>query len=317
VSDTVKTEFETAWEEGQAEDRGQPTGRPDPADHIPDPEPAGADAAAIEPAADAQPPAAEEPAGGDEISDELWNGADPRLRTAWEAAQAKLQAEQERAAKAENTLRSNQGRLSRADRELNELRHRLQQQPKEEPKASEEAGVDIDAALSKVAEEYPDIGGPLQEVIGSFRSKVERLEQAEASAAEREQALADLRYQESLAEQAQMLGEKHPDWSEVVSTQAYADWALAQPGFVQDLIRKNGTALVDGEAAVEVFDRFKRDTQTNVGPDPHQTKRDRQLEGSRHVHARTPALTATDKGGGDFESEWKRAAEEERRTARS
>lgn len=307
------TEFAEAWNEAadeqsqpdegrtaEAPEGGQATGGPEGDADLP-------------PAADDQTTDADlPPAGDDENSDEL-AGLPDHVRD-------RLKAAEDRAAKAENTLRSNEGRFSRAERELNELRLREQQRRQEQQQPGNDTGkqpVDIDAALEQVSTEYPDIGGPLTQVISGLRQKVEALESAGAQQATIEATREELATQEFLGRQQQLLTEKHSDWAEVVKTTEYAEWALKQPTHVQELIVRNGEQLVDGEAAADVLDRFKRDTkpEQQTGDPKEQQRRAQQLDGSRQVPSRTPAMEARERGGGDYDSEWAAAAEEDRRKA--
>jgi len=319
VSDTNQAregdaDFSAAWDEAAKGEQGQPQGRPDDLEPDQDAGTAGADADAGGnlPADEAQPSDASRPAEDEENPDDIWAGLSEAQRERIRA----LEAAEARAAKAENTLRSNEGRYSRTERELNELRMRLAQEPKPQPGATEEKPVAgaSEEDLARVGEEYPDIAKPLLSEITSLRSLVEELSKDRSKEAELKQARDELELTEYLGRQEQTVAEKHADWLEVVASKDFAEWAPKQPGFVQELIRKNGSAIVDAEAAVDVLDRFKAATG-NQG-DPHAARRERQLAGSTHIPAKAPALQPAGRGDGSFGSEWDRLAREEARKSR-
>jgi hypothetical protein len=147
--------------------------------------------------------------------------------------------------------------------------------------------------------------------VRALNAKIEELQKDGSRRAELQQAEADRDREVFLGKQRSILEAKHPDWQEVARTDtSYAAWAMSQPDWVQDLIRRNAQALVDGEAATFVFDKFRAETKAAV--DPHEQRRERQLEGSTHIPPRTPAFEPRSKGGsGDYNSEWEIAKREE------
>lgn len=315
MSEIHDTDYLKAFAEG--DDPSQPeegrTDQPDPANPGDD---GGSDAdaesnqpAAKEPTTDAE---SDQPAGGEENPDEFAGLP--------EAVVARIKAAEAKAFRAENTLRSNESRYSRTERELNELRGRVLAQPKVEPKQPEpEAPVLSDEELTRIETEYDDLGKPLVQGFRALQAKIERLSSAldEQSSERSKQELARTEQErdEYLGRQAAILAERHSDVADIVKNPAYAQWAIQQPAFIQDMIRANGQVLVDGEAAAFVFDKFKADTKQPV--DPEEQRRQRQLDGSTDVRVRAPAFTPSEIGdSGDYDEEWKRAGEEERRQAR-
>lgn len=311
------TEFSNAWDVAEAQ--GQPdqgraaadddlgadeTGGPKPDADRDDP-PAGTGQTA-----DADPK--DLPAGGEEISDELAGLPEP-VRQRLTAAEARAKELEERATKAENTLRSNEGRYSRALRENHELRSRQAAPPKDEKPAAKPEPIS-DEVLDKLEGEYEDLK-PLVAATRQMRSELAELKEAGASRAEIDAKQAEIENQEFVGRQYQTLDSRHSDWRDVAASRPYAEWALSQPGWLQELIAKNGSNLVDGEAAAFVFDRFKADTapKTETQPNPQQERRDLQREGSLHIPARSPAMEPRAQGGGDFDSAWDAADDADRR----
>lgn len=299
------------WDEVRREEEGQ-AGKPPETQERPDPSAEeGKDEGqpAAEEAQERQGPDAEQPTGS-ESTDDIWANADPALKAAFEAERAK-------AAKAENTIRSNNGRWSKAQRDADELRARLAAaQPKatEGKDAKAEPAAD-DAELKRIEEEYPDIAKPLIATIAALNAKVEQLEQKDGSRQELDAARDKLAEQESMAREEQALAEDHPDWNDVVKSQDFADWALAQPRMVHEALRRNADGIVDGAEASKIIADFKRDTRSEEAPNPLAQKRERQMEGARHVPAKAGAAPGQGQGG-SYSDEWKRlAAEEQRREA--
>lgn len=298
------------WDEVRREEEGQ-AGKPPETQERPDPlaeEGNDEGQPGAEEAQERQGPDAEQPAGS-ESADDIWANADPVLKAAFEAERAK-------AAKAENTIRSNNGRWSKAQQELNALRAR--QQAPAQPQAS--GGKDSepapdDAELRRVEEEYSDIAKPFVKAIAELRSEVASLKQDASRRGEFEAKQAELAEQESLAREEQALAEDHPDWNDVVKSQDFADWALAQPRMVHEALRRNANGIVDGAEASKIIADFKRDTRSEEAPNPLAQKRVAQMEGARHVPAKAGAAPGQGQGG-SYSDEWKRlAAEEQRREA--
>lgn len=276
---------------------------------------------------DAAPPpssAAGQPAGSGEADDAIWAGAPAELRAAFEREKAGR-------AQAENTIRSNNARWSSAQRELNVIRaHQAQPAPHRDAApgrrgsrsglGDDDSDFGRDAAerdeeLLRVGDEYPDIAMPLIEVIADLRAQVSELSTDASRRRELEQSQAELALQEQLAGEEQALARDHPDWSEVVRSQDFADWAMAQPRMVHEALLRNGDGIVDGAEASKILGDFKRDAGSGTsgsGWSSIAQRRGRQMEGARHVPGRQGAIPGEGIGG-SYSEEWKRQESEERR----
>ena len=316
MSDQDFTDFEQAFE-ADADDSqplGEPEGRLDSDDPGLREDLAGEDGGdPTDPTADAGRTDAP-PAEGTETTDDFAGLSESELREKAKALAAEVQAERDGRTRAENTLRSNEGRFSRAERELNELRLRQQAAtPAQEEKPAGPEGVS-DEVLSQVAEEYGDIGKPLVDHLRFLQAQVEELsnDRTQAAAAKQEEAKREL--EAFLGKQQGILDGNHSDWPAIVASEAYGAWCAAQDPWIQELIFvRNGQQIVDGEAASFVFGKFKADTATGV--DPNAERRERQLRGNAHVPARAPAMEPTGKGSGTFEDEFELARKEDERRA--
>lgn len=313
MTDKAPTDFDTAWDEADDPESQPPAnadqGRTGDDDNPDDEVLEGDDGKPSDPPADA---AHAPPAEADENSDEFAGLSEAELREKAKALAAEVKAERDGRSKAENTIRSHEGRVSRAERELNRIRLAQAAAPKEEPKPAEGPKVS-DEDLTKVAEEYGDLK-PLVEAHRHLLAQVEELRGDRSKDAEAKRQEAERELNHFLDQQATTLTEAHPDWNAVVGTKAYADWAVAQPGWLKDLILRNGNQLVDGEAASFVFDKFKADTKSPEDPD--KARREAQLEGNRFVPPRAPAMEARGKGSDSFDAAWDEEDARESRKAK-
>lgn len=240
-----------------------------------------------------------------ENTDDIWANAPEALRQAFMAERGQRE-------KAENVIRSNNGRLSKAEREAAELRTRLAAPQEQAPPATKPEPSD---KLKAVAQEYGEVAGPLVEELVELRSIVSRLENSNASVVEQARARDQLRLAEAAAGEEQKLAETHPDWLEVVNAAEFATWVQSGPRFIRDGVARNGDGIVDGEEAASILSLFKQ-SQGQPAPDPLRTKRERQLEGARAVPVRTPGATPQGTPD-DFGAAWDQLeAEDERRSQR-
>jgi len=241
--------------------------------------------------ADAQQPAGE---------DDIWSGASAAQREAFEA----LKAEKARLEQAE---RSQRGRISAFQRQIEDLRR----QPSPEATAATDKGAAESTGepaadflgsdkWKTFAEEYPEIAEPLGEVISGLRSETTRLHKELA-------AVGDERREAALQQQEQLLVEAHPDWLEVTDDAAFVDWLGAQPRHVREAAQRNFDAIVDADEAADVVGRFKAWRAAERGesqpaaagggkppnPNPALTsRRKRQLESATAVRSRQPSAAA-------------------------
>lgn len=250
-------------------------------------------------------PAAAKPAGEERPAlDELWATAPAPLRETFEA---------ERAArlKAENQVRTQDGRLSAETRrtlQLQSERDALAQRVNaSEPE--EKAPVVDDTARAQLRDEYPDVAGPLLDVIGGLEQTVRSLAARDASREEQAAANNQLELQRFLAAEEQKLAEQHPDWRDTCATPAFADWAKSQPQFVWDGLQRNGNGIVDATEAAAIVQLYK--DANGTGP---AARRHAQLNGGRLPVGRIPAATTSTTA--DREAEWKRLEALEQQGAR-
>lgn len=257
-------------------------------------------------------------------ADDIWANATAEQRAAYEAAQRSVSGLREQ--------------LDRRFREISRLKSQhLYAQPPQQPTqaASGEAaargqpgqgegeGETGDFLASpkwkEFAEEYPEVAGPLTDVIGELRDQIKRQER-ELSAIGTE------RRDDALAEQATLLAEEHSDWEQVVADRGFMDWLNAQPRHIQEAAVRNAENIVDAAEAADVVGRFKafqqqHSTNTSRSGNARDNgnnqalagKRARQLESASAARSRGPGAASGIPEEGDPETIWRQFDEMERR----
>jgi hypothetical protein len=292
-----KTEFDNAFKSITRKKLGLPEKAPETEGEVDEPE---ADKEGLSDTAPPQDVAAETPA-AEETNDDIWAGADPRLREA-------IEVERKAREKAENFARTQTGRLSQANQRIAEFQAKYEKvQGKSEAASTEAEVAKAEDDLAKLREDYPDFA-KLVEKVETADSRLKKLDEVEQEReSERVKALL-LGNQEKLAE-------AHPDWAEVREggsrSAEFVDWYHRQPAYVQAAIQTNAANIVDPDTVADILTRFKAETapaQEEPEPTPDTSlaaRRERQLEASRGVKANAPVITGQTPAS-DFESEFKR-----------
>lgn len=162
---------------------------------------------------------------------------------------------------------------------------------------------DAKQALDRVREEYPDVVGPLADVLETVTAKVDAFEQADAE--ER---------MEIVKEETQLFETKHPGGLDFVekNAEAFSKWVDDQPKAIRDTVAANIDAIVDGAAAASVLDQFKAFLEPAEDPANQETekrltdkKRERQLNGARtSTSSRSPRVTEVPPDADDDQAHW-------------
>jgi chromosome segregation ATPase len=279
--------FDEAWDALAAEAAG-PAETP-PADEAKD--------ALKEPKEPRNEAPVDEPPASAETTDDLWKDAPPALREAYER-------ERTRADTAETTVKRHSGRLSQANQELKALRETLESQ--RAPAASEAAdGESEEDQLKRLREEYPDVAQPLL-------NKLAKLEQAVSEISGVEAQRVEAQTEEYLAEQKVILAQEHPQWNRDCADQRFAEWANGQLPYIQEVIRRNGSEIVNGSEVADVLTRYKRDMGIDgAAAERHREKREDQREALTDTRFKAPP--AAKAGADDYDAEWDRLAREDAR----
>lgn len=190
-------------------------------------------------AGEGQPPAAEAP----QVD---WSKAPPELRAAHEALVADR-------ARLEQSERSQRGRVSAMQRQLDELQRR----PPGAPAAADPAaappkkGTFTTEKGKAFAGEYPEVAGAVAEEIETVKAELAEAKEALRTVAEdREKAV--------LAEQLSILEAEHSDWRTVAAKgSGFKEWVTTQPRHIREAAARNAKVIVDAEEAADLIGRFK------------------------------------------------------------
>lgn len=256
---------------------------------------------------------------------DLWADAKPEQKAAFEAAQAQLK-------KLEQAERSNRGRLSAMQRQINDLTRQPAAKPAAKSKEgqTEDDGLLASAEWKEFQEDYPAVAGPMAKMIGSLQEKIARQER-ELSA------IGNEHRQSALAKQEELLEKQHPDWTDVTADQSFAEWLNGQPRHIREAAIRNANEIVDAEEAADVVGRFKAHREQQAGgnaqPQQQQTQRqngngntnNRTMTGKRQLQLASAAAARSSGPGvangisedGDPETLWKQMDEMDRRQARA
>lgn len=234
--------------------------------------------------------------GGANSENDPWADAPANLRTLHEAERRDNDLK----------LRSANGRVAGLDRKVAELTRQLAelQNGRQKPDAAQQGDGNEDAddgnasgslsdeALSQLREDYPDLAGPLIDMLEAQGKTIAQLSKGVGAF---EQSQSDA----YIARQEKVLTDEHSDWREVVADERFGGWVQTQPQSIQDAMKRNFDAIVDGADAALVVGRFKEAVgyQPQPQPDP---KRQRQLQGHRDT-GRTGPSSRTGIAKDDFD----------------
>lgn len=212
---------------------------------------------------------------------DIWANAPEELRSAFLETKS-------RADRLEHRVKSDEGRISRFQRERDELRKQLgavnsvaEQEDLEAYLASED--------WKKVKSEY---GDDLKPVFTALETLAARDKANEARLSQLTQARSETTHEQNI----DWLNDKAPGWVELFDRPDFDPWLNAQPEGVREMIARNVRGLVDPAEVKVVYDLFSAEigAQGQAGTAPQTTngrKREKQLEGSRSVSSRAPILT--------------------------
>lgn len=245
---------------------------------------------------------------------DVWANATPEQKAAFEAAEADRK-------KLEQALRSDRGRLSALQRQINELTRKPAASAAGNTGASDGAEFLQSEDWKNFSTEYPEIAGPLGKVVASLQMQV-------ATQSKVLNAIGDERQQAALNEQEQILASEHSDWLEVGTSQEFTDWVFTQPRHIQEAAFRNHEHIVDAAEAADLIGRYKQfampkenNAAANAGGGTQNNrsdaKRRHQLESASSVRGNGPGVASGIPEDGDEEAIWKMMDEQERRKQRA
>lgn len=298
LEDAGKTD-EELWGDLEKAENGKPAHEPDAAADFETPPDDGED--------DGTPEDEPADAGTDTGTPDIWAGASPEQRHAFEEAQ-------KRASEAEHRLRSDDGRVSSLQKKINRLTEDLQsRKPDANGRQRNETATE---ALGRLKTDYPEIAELLDPVLASVRGDVTALSDAETKRIQTAQRDLDESRTElaSIANNnARTVEQAHPGYERflVENQQAFVAWVEDQPRAIREAAYANAQFVADPSAAIDVINRFKAhinppaqmpDTdRKNADPqnNPLNDRRRRQLDASASPQrsARRPAVSGVPEDG--------------------
>lgn len=221
------------------------------------PEATPAEPASTGPAGD-QGQAAGDPAPAGAPTDDVWKDVPEAARAQYEKLQRDFMAAS--------------GRLSAADKRANQLLQQLQQTSQQggnqapadgstQPTtpAGAKAALESDD-MRRLAEDYPEIAGPIKAVLGAIAQQVESL-------AVPVQTINEQHVQQESQARYNALAQHHPDWQQYASDARWANFLAQAPQFVRDMHARN-VDVSDPEEAADVLSRFKAYIGVTATPAP-------------------------------------------------
>jgi len=194
-----------------------------------------------------------------------------------------LKAEKE---KLENRVKSEVGRNAASQRRIAELQ-KMVSSP-----VHEDRDEDPSETLRALAEDYPEVAGPVAEALNLMRGQVGELKTVERN--RREAATQELNDLVTAEESA--VADAHPGWEGFLKDNGtvFTQWIDDQPRAVRESFIRNANTIVDGHAAIEVISAFKRHLNPQLDPaapqhQPPNTRRERQLAASASPSTSTRA----------------------------
>lgn len=317
AASAAQDEFDTAWDEAEAEDAAAAPAEAADDDDGEDPAPASDD---LDPSAaeDADEPPADEADGEPEKQPDIWAGASPELI----AARDKLRADYEQ------RLKSDAGRVAAYQRQAEAARQELAALKAAKPPVPEEDA----EALRSAEEEYPEVVKPILSRLERQQAVIDQVVESERS---REAQAAAAREAHEAAE-TEKVNAALPDFLDMISFQVegtdersptpeFLSWYKRQSPEVQAKVNRNADSITDATSAIEVLTAY-RDFQARIDAAaaaaaeaqaaPTSTRRQRQIESSRAVSKGTQQTGLTSAVPNDWDGAWEALDRQEAARAR-
>lgn len=192
------------------------------------------------------------------------------------------------------------GKIGGIERAMNELRAGMSI-----------AGLDLsgisDAEIAEVKDELPALANALTKLKAAGPRAVDADALGKVVAARLEEAMPQLEEKVERKFELRRLTKAHPDWQNVVASEAYSKWMAAQPQDYQDLVMNSWDADVTAPALA----KFKEDTApkksaAGTSPSPKATARRERLEAAVQPRGSTvlakPEKSAEDQFNEGFSS---------------
>lgn len=243
-----RNEEDAVWDALEAAERGEtPTATQESADKPPD-------------ATDEE---GDKPTGQAAEGEDIWKDAPEALRSAHDA-------ERQRADRAEQALKSRDGREAALQRRLDALIAGEGRSPEapatRQPSADDSANTELVRQVETLKADYPEFTVLADAVTQLMvertvdRETINRLTLGLET-------IGEDRYSSALDEQESIVRETHPDYDDIANSEEFVTWAKDQPEFVKAGIIANVETIVDGDGVTWILDQYKRDRGIESGKD--------------------------------------------------
>lgn len=228
-------------------------------------------------------------------TDDIWANAPDELRSAFLETKS-------RADRLEHRVKSDEGRISRFQRERDELRKQLG--------AVNSVAEQEDPEAYLASDEWKKLKSEYEGDLGAAFKLLETLAARDKANEARLSQLTQARSESTHEQNVSWLNETAPGWIELFDRDDFNPWLRSQPQGVRDMLDRNMNGLVDPAEVKVVYDLFRADigAQRQDGPTPQPNngrKREMQLEGSKSARSKAPILTGPEEN--DEEAIWKEA----------
>lgn len=211
-----------------------------------------------------------------------------------ESLMAELEATRKAAQDFEHRFKSEVGRQTAYQRQIQELKAQLQSLPQQAATQAQQKR--LSDRMAKIAEDFPELAEVLQEELNSVVSSVrQELDQNLQPIRQREQ---ETYYQM----EEQRVAQTYPDFAEVVRSTDFQRWFSEQPEAVRQLA--SSPYAQDAIAVLDYYTGGARFKQQQAEPNPavNQVQARRQAAMERNVSVKNSAPAPVSDAPDDFES---------------
>ena len=255
---------------------------------------------------------------------DIWADASEGQRAAFDAAQDEIK-------KLGHSDRSQRGRVSTLQRQVADITKQLDRaaKPPGDKTGDADAGTTDGYLASEgwkaFAGEYPEVAGPLGEVVTGLQGEVANLNSQLG-------VITDDRTADAVETQTELLAKEHSDWLTTTAEDGFGPWLEDQPRHIKEAAGRNAEKIVDAREAADVVGRFKafrlEQDDKPAGPGPGDKpkdqetgkslsgKRKRQLETSSGARPKGAGVATGIPAEGSDEAMWDAWDKEDERQAR-
>jgi len=236
----------------------------------------------------------EAPAETDQQTDQQAASQDDDISQLPDWAQQRVQDAEQRAQQWEHKHRSDAGRVSALQKQVNDLKQQSLQDQGFSPERIKEA-MSSEEGWSDFKEEFPGVGEVLENQFEQIAQKMEeRLKPIQDHVTQQAEDAYTKHQESALALPKEQGGHGHPDWQDLAASQEFTDWAQQQHPAIQQLLDSNEAA--DAAYVLDLYKSTGRASQQGSpqegqGNQAEKVKERRQKNLQRNVHVEGQAAS--------------------------